>query len=141
LASFEKKQHGGQLSQICRTKQRIILTSLAKFAMSTTAATAEKLSKNETTTLETLPFDYQWPQDNAGEYYQLERQVCEFLKEKSLLQKYPQMQHHEVSKEERKFLFEQGTITEAEFNDDKKVQKNYKMTCFATETRPLQVDH
>jgi hypothetical protein len=109
--------------------------------MSTTAATAEKLSKNETTTLESVPFDYQWPQDNAGEYYQLERQVCEFLKEKSLLQKYPQMQHHEASKEERKFLFEQGTITEAEFNDDKKVQKNYKMTCFATETRPLQVDH
>ena len=109
--------------------------------MSTTAATAEKLSKNETTTLETLPFDYQWPQDNAGEYYQLERQVCEFLKEKSLLQKYPQVQHHEASKEERKFLFEQGTITEAEFHDDKKVQKNYKMTWFATDTRPLQVDH
>ena len=91
--------------------------------MSATVTTAEKetLSQQETETLETLPFEYQWPQDNAGDYYQIERQVSEYLKESSLSQKYPQMQHHEVSKEERKFLFEQGTITEAEFHEDKKV--------------------
>ena len=72
-----------------------------------TAAEKNNLLTKETETSETLPFEYQWPQDNAGEYYLLERQVCEFLKEDSLLQKYPEIHSHEVSKEERKLLFEQ----------------------------------
>ncbi len=98
--------------------------------MSATETTTQKedLLKKDTESLETLPFEYQWPQDNAGEYYLIERQVCEYLKENDLLQKYPQIQHHEVSNEERKFLFEQGTITEAEFHkEDKVLYKYYKI--------------
>jgi hypothetical protein len=100
--------------------------------MSATETTAEQenLSKKQTETLETLPFEYQWPQDNIGEYYLMERHVCEYLKEDSLLQKYPEIQYHEVIKEERKFLSEQGAITEAEFhNADKKVQAGFCGEC------------
>ena len=97
----------------------------------------EKLSTKETEMLETLPFEYQWPQDNAAEYYQIERQVCEYLKEStSLSQKYPEMQHHEVSKEERKFLFEQGTITEAQFHEDKKI-----LALNSDDVRQVMIDH
>ena len=90
-----------------------------------TAAEKNNLLAKETETSETLPFEYQWPQDNAGEYYLLERQVCEFLKEDSLLQKYPEIHSHEVSKEERKLLFEQEAITEPEFyKEENKVLQN-----------------
>lgn len=65
------------------------------------------------------PFEYQWPQDNGGEFYLIESQVREYLKEKDLLEKFPEIQRHDVSMEERKFLLEQGAITEAELLDEK----------------------
>ena len=91
--------------------------------MSGTEAVADKknATKTEAETTETTPFEYQWPQDNAGEYYLLGRQICEYLKEDRLLQKYSEIQSHEVSKEEKKFLFDQGAIPEAEFHSDDKV--------------------
>lgn len=80
----------------------------------------QNLTKTETKSMETLPFEYQWPQENAGEYYLLATQVCKYLKENDLLQKYPEVQRHEVSKDERKFLLEHSAVTEAEFHDEKK---------------------
>lgn len=80
----------------------------------------QNLTKTETKSMETLPFEYQWPQENAGEYYLLATQVCEYLKEDDLLQKYPEVQRHEVSKDERKFLLDHSAVTEAEFHDEKK---------------------
>ena len=89
---------------------------------SKTTAVKETLSSGDAKTLETLPFEYQWPQDSDGEYYFVETQLCDYLKEDSLLQKFPEIQYHEVTQEERKFLFEQGAITESDFNyKDKKV--------------------
>ena len=85
-----------------------------------TAVEKDNFLTKEAKTFETLPFEYHWPQDNAGEYYLVERHVCEFLKDDSLLQKYPEIHYHEASNEEKKLLFEQEAITEAEFHEEEK---------------------
>ena len=79
----------------------------------------EKESVEDPDLAENIPFEYQWPQENAGEYYLVASQVSEYSKEKSLLQKFPDIHKHEVSHAEKKFLHEQGVIGE-ELGDENK---------------------
>ena len=103
----------------------------------------EKTGENEKIKFEarelgdSTPFEYQWPQDNTGDYYLIESQVSEYLKEKFLLAKFPEIQRHDVSKDERKFLYDQGAITEAEFMDE-----NRKVISLNTDdVREVMIEH
>lgn len=84
-----------------------------------TRSNNENVANEEPDSADKTPFEYQWPQDNAGEFYLIESQVREYLKEQHLSEKFPEIQRHDVSMEERKFLFEQGAIAEAELMDEK----------------------
>lgn len=82
----------------------------------------DSLTFKATVESQKFPFEYQWPQDKSGEYFHLEMTISSFLNDTNLLQKYPDIDHHEASIEERKFLFGQGVITENLFNSlEKKV--------------------
>ncbi|KAK3698907.1 hypothetical protein QZH41_020366 [Actinostola sp. cb2023] len=60
-------------------------------------------------------FEYQWPQDENGEYNLLEHQLCDFLSVPSLYSKHQQdAEFREVTDEEKEFLKNKNIITDAQ---------------------------
>lgn len=57
-------------------------------------------------------FEYQWPQDNPGEWYFVQEQISEFLGVKSFKRKYPNLERRVMDIKEKEFLRERGVVTE-----------------------------